>query len=1243
VEQKEAQIKLETNQRNQFRMALSEKEADVRNYLRRIEFLEVTQSGLLWGFLVSFRRMKDWCLPPETRRRAIYDRGLRALKVMINRARLSGGVFLVARHPVKTLKNLNRVNVNKFFYHVQHSDPAVLEAKLERKLGLDQPVSLPVTTRLQKFALIISGCPGDAFRYRCEHQAEQLRFLGLTVDITYFDQVEYRDVLDNYQCYWLHRVPHAQVVEEFIRSAQEMGKPVIFDTDDLIFDEEKIPYIRALQWMSQDEVDLYYDGVRRYHRTLSLCRFATVTTEPLREAIQRLFPQIQCFVNPNALSDAQVAQADEALSLSRRPEDENIVRIAYLSGTRTHNIDFQECSGALKRILEAHPHVRLMAVGHLDLEFEFDRFGERIERYPLLPWQQLPGLLRKVDINLAPLELDNPFTESKSALKYFEAAVMGVPTVASDVRAYRDSIRHGENGFLCRTEDGWFNCLAQMVEDADMRRRIGQQARTGALKALTTRRQALNLKRVLNDICQMSVLSFGKTLSIAFVLRAPIAQVGGGYKVIFHLAHYLARRGHDVQLYVEPIAHLEGKTEVEIIEFCRSYFGESQAQIHVGHDSIQPSDVAIATNWPTAFIVDALVNTRCKAYLIQDYEPEFYDAKDPLREEVEKTYNLPLRKLCIGRYLARLFTDRDRLPAAVFDFPLDHEIFHAVGRKTSRPIRLLFFARPALKRRGYSIGLEALESVHRECPEVQIYLYGMEENPRLSFPYTNLGVLDQRQLAQAMRDSDVHLSFSLSNISQVPFQAMACGCAVVEAKLPSVEAMVEDGKHCLLAEPQPDAVVAALRRLIEDGELRSRIAKAGMEFVRDKTWDNSCKQFEDIVLDALPFTKNGGGGTSAVTNNGLFAVASASKHKPDPSVSAGEAADLGVYYRSCNFCGGKEFRVFKRLDTPFPNQIYGDQELNYPDVGKHLTLQYLECIACGLIGINPLTRFSDINRNSFDGERNIVAWADLDFRWYEADKLNEIRLVYEQYELESYRLTNRILDVSCGPGVSLSWLRDEKGWNVFGIDPDRHSVRTARDRYGIRIENGLIHDIEAPDEYFDIIIMDNSLEHTFDPNSTLLRVFRLLRKGGCIFIAVPNSHGLSTQYLNVNAHWGHWFLYSPRVLHDFLSSIGFVVARIYAVQESVNQAIIDQGCDIQPYKDGLRISLSGEVEVSARIEKSGCFSDYFHLLATKPFQSGVSAECETTLLSIAQSSLQQLANVTINEGPATFQSGQGKE
>ena len=636
LEEKQTQIKDMTFEReksfhdiNQLQIVLSARD-------REIESLQVAQSGLFWELLVAYRGAKDHCLPPGTKRREWYDRCLSAMKA--------------------TRNHRGRIDV------------------------VSLPLEHPVRTKFHKFGLIISGCPGDAFRYRCEHQAEQLRFFGLTVDTTYFDQVDYRAALESYECFWLHRIPHTEDVENFIRSAQELGKSVIFDTDDLIFDEEQIAYIRALQWLPQEEVSLYYDGVRRYHRTLSLCRFASVTTEPLREAIQRLFPQIQCFINPNTLSDIQLAQAEEVLKLSRSSEDKDVVRIAYFSGTHTHNVDFQVCSRAIERILDAYPNARVMLVGHLDIGNEFERFGDRIERYPLLPWQELPRLFGKVDINLAPLELENPFTDAKSALKYFEAGIMGVPTVASDVRAYRASIKHGENGFLCRTEEDWVRCLSNLVQDERLRSEMGSLARAEVLENCTTRAGAPHLIDLARKIIQTSRLISSRCLSIAFILRAPIAHVGGGYKNIFRLANHLADQGHDVNVYVEPIAHLQGKSSFEIVEFCQRYFGKSRAQIHVGHDAIKTCDVAIATNWPTAFVVDSLTNVICKAYLVQDFEPNFYEYESPTYKKAEKTYDLSLKKITLGRHLANLFERRDRLPVAYIDFGIDHSIFNTKHR-----------------------------------------------------------------------------------------------------------------------------------------------------------------------------------------------------------------------------------------------------------------------------------------------------------------------------------------------------------------------------------------------------------------------------------------------------------------------------------------------------------------------------------------------------------------------------------
>jgi glycosyltransferase involved in cell wall biosynthesis len=480
---------------------LAQKEARLRQRNNRVASLEAAQSGLFWDLLVTYRRAKDCYLPPGTKRRILYDWGLNTIKFFFYERRnlLAHGSFL-ARHPIAALTKARRISLGDLVRDLERNR-RFLERSPQRNLFALKFFPKPGT---RKSCLIVSDCQGDTFRYRCEHQAEQLRFYGLTADTAMLSEVDCAAALKSYECFLLHRVRHTVAVEKLISRAERANKPVIFDTDDLVFDEQKISYIRAMEWRSPQEIAFFRQNIRRQYQTLSLCRFAIVTNESLCKAVQEMFPQIQCFVNPNTLSGRQLAQAEEALQIHRSVESEGTIQIAYFSGTRTHHWDFAQCAGALARVMKTYPNVRLMLVGDLDVEMEFARFGERVEHISPQPWTELPRLYRRVDINLAPLELNNPFTECKSNLKYFEAGIMGIPTVASDIAAFRRSITHGDNGYLCRTEEDWFRCLSRLATDSSFRKKMGSRARIHVLNNCTTRAGAHHLFAALSAIAESS-------------------------------------------------------------------------------------------------------------------------------------------------------------------------------------------------------------------------------------------------------------------------------------------------------------------------------------------------------------------------------------------------------------------------------------------------------------------------------------------------------------------------------------------------------------------------------------------------------------------------------------------------------------------------------------------------------------------------------------------------------------------
>jgi O-antigen biosynthesis protein len=352
---------------------------------------------------------------------------------------------------------------------------------------------------LFKSAFIISGCPGDSERYRSTHQAEQLELLGIPVETALSDRVDYDSIVSRFELFVLHRVPHTLGLERFIQRARAAGKVVVFDTDDLLFDASLASQIKALRNYTQEEINMCLEEMRGHQRTMSLCSAILVTTETLRDSVAELFPQMPVYINRNAVSDVMMRQAENALQAGTDKSDE-YVRIAYFSGTRTHQDDFDECAPALSRLLLQYSWIRLMIAGHLDVPEILQSCSDRLEVEPWVPWEELPNLLRRTNINLAPLEMNNRFTASKSELKYFEAGLLGVPTVASKVHSYQTAISHGQNGFLCSSGWEWHDALERLVNDPELRECVGRNAKRDVLLRYTTRARAPEFRLILADI-----------------------------------------------------------------------------------------------------------------------------------------------------------------------------------------------------------------------------------------------------------------------------------------------------------------------------------------------------------------------------------------------------------------------------------------------------------------------------------------------------------------------------------------------------------------------------------------------------------------------------------------------------------------------------------------------------------------------------------------------------------------------
>jgi glycosyltransferase involved in cell wall biosynthesis/SAM-dependent methyltransferase len=499
--------------------------------------------------------------------------------------------------------------------------------------------------------LFLSGCPGDSYRYRCEHQAVGLSLAGGTADSAAVGSIDLDRAYGRYAAFVLHRVAWDEAIERLVTRARADGKPVIFDSDDLVFEPDALPFVAALSGVDELERNAFADNVARCRRTLLEAGAASVSTEALHDAATRAVGSVVTI--PNAVSDAMVRGAREARAAQGAGSTAEVV-VAYLSGTPTHDRDFLEAADAVLWALETHEHVRFMAAGHLRLDERFDDVAARVERIPFQPWQEVSRLLARVDVNLAPLEPENPFTEAKSCLKYLEAALLGLPTIASPRRDFSRVIRHGENGLLADTPDEWREALGLLIESPERRASIGEQAFDDVHRNRTVRARARA-----QHVALASLAGRGgdRLLVVNWVVRAPIAATDRS-RTVFRLANALAARGHRVRLYVQWPANVEPLADRETAAFARSEFGPIEFELVVGSDAMGPADVSIATSWLTAPTVAAHRGSLFKALFVQEYEPDLYAEDDPVRAEAESAYALPLRHIAHGRGLAERMGER---------------------------------------------------------------------------------------------------------------------------------------------------------------------------------------------------------------------------------------------------------------------------------------------------------------------------------------------------------------------------------------------------------------------------------------------------------------------------------------------------------------------------------------------------------------------------------------------------------
>lgn len=330
--------------------------------------------------------------------------------------------------------------------------------------------------------LFITGGVGDSARYRTEHVGEELERHGFKVASTVQDNPFLSSYADQFSVFIFHRVLYTPSVAKLIGRIKDLGKEIIFETDDLVYDPEFLVHMDYFNQMNALERKLYEHGVGGEILADPSVRVCTTSTTYLAERLRERGKQV--FLVKNKVSEEDVVTAETILKDVAK--DPTLVRIGYLSGTPSHNKDFATITEALVVLLGKYPQMRLVLVGPLDAEDALNVFESQITRVPFAPRKEYFGTVATLDITLAPLEIGNPFCESKSELKWFEAGLVAVPTVASATGTFKEAITDGVDGYIASTTEEWVEKLSKIIENVNFRKQMGDRAREVVLSKYTT-------------------------------------------------------------------------------------------------------------------------------------------------------------------------------------------------------------------------------------------------------------------------------------------------------------------------------------------------------------------------------------------------------------------------------------------------------------------------------------------------------------------------------------------------------------------------------------------------------------------------------------------------------------------------------------------------------------------------------------------------------------------------------------
>ena len=350
---------------------------------------------------------------------------------------------------------------------------------------------------------------------------------------------------------------------------------------------------------------------------------------------------------------------------------------------------------------------------------------------------------------------------------------------------------------------------------------------------------------------------------IVFLFPHPAVGPTGGYKVVYEYANRLAADGYQVGIVYSGSIYWNRKSLfhkmtccIRYIQkqlqgySCRSWFTlderiDEHFTFSLNQRHVPKADIYVATSPYTAYYLNEYDHSSKKFYFIQGYE----NWGEGLKAILHDTYHYPFQKVVIARWLKEMlkkqFQEESIWIPNGFDFSKFRKTI-AVEKKNPFMVTMLYHQ---MELKDCAIGFRAFEIVKERFGNLRVSLFGVHDKPKDLPDWYDYYKRPSDELHNRLNnEAAIFIGTSKTEGWGLTVgEAMMCGQAVCCTDNAGYQEMAIDGETALVS-PVGDSEAMAnnIIRLIEDEELRYRIANNGYQFIQRFTWEESYHKLKSM-------------------------------------------------------------------------------------------------------------------------------------------------------------------------------------------------------------------------------------------------------------------------------------------------------------------------------------------------------------------------------------------------------------